>query len=387
VAAEKNEDKLNATKPKLKPNATNAQGHIKKNIENAFNKNRDLNTFTKLTPEDQKRLEELMSVIDGTLDGAGSEDQLMRDAVPNPYDSSYGVGERMAEIDRRIAAYGVAERIERLGDMIDYSKLPKEKSLREQAERRALQDRNENINRRLMEINNRERLNEVVDEQTVLALVEQLRRENGPLPNENQPRRDPDAEAIEKALQETEAVLATFNEEELLGDISSLSKKAASVKQKLKLMRENIEARNDIAEAEAKLAQQRKNMIDSLANRKETLKKLDQNTVQGDMDDLSRLERSILQMEQNAFDSEERFRKGLQESMMIQPQEEQPEMTLEEYDRQIMEQLRITNPELFVENSPEVKFELIEEEDKGIDYSGYNPVKEEPEEEQSVGQE
>lgn len=109
-------------------------------------------------------------------------------------------------------------------------------------------------------------------------MVEQLRRENGPLPNGNQPRRDPDAEAIEKALQETEGVLATFNEEELLGDISSLSKKAASVKQKLKLMRENIEARNDIAEAEAKLAQQRKNMIDSLANRKETLKKLDQNT-------------------------------------------------------------------------------------------------------------
>ena len=93
-------------------------------------------------------------------------------------------------------------------------------------------------------------------------------------------------------------------------------------------------------------------------------------------------------MEQNAFESEERFRKGLQESMMVQPQEEQPEMTLEEYDRQIMEQLRITNPELFAEN-PQVKFELIEEEeDKGIDYSGYNPVKEEePEEEQSVEQE
>ena len=113
--------------------------------------------------------------------------------------------------------------------------------------------------------------------------------------------------------------------------------------------------------------------------------------VQGDMDDLSRLERSILQMEQNAFESEERFRKGLHESMMVQPQEEQPEMTLEEYDRQIMEQLRITNPELFAEN-PQVKFELIEdenqeEEERGIDYSGYNPVKEEPEEEQSVGQE
>ena len=67
--------------------------------------------------------------------------------------------------------------------------MPKEKSLREQAERRALQDRNENINQRLMDINNKERLNEVVDEQTVLALVEQLRRENGPLPYENQPRR------------------------------------------------------------------------------------------------------------------------------------------------------------------------------------------------------
>ena len=90
--------------------------------------------------------------------------------------------------------------------------------------------------------------------------------------------RDPDAEAIEKALQETEAVLATFNEEELLNDVSSLAKKAASVKQKLKLMRENIQARNEIAEAEAKLAQQRKNMIDSLANRKEALKDLDQNT-------------------------------------------------------------------------------------------------------------
>ncbi len=104
------------------------------------------------------------------------------------------------------------------------------------------------------------------------------------------------------------------------------------------------------------------------------------------MDDLTRLERSILQMEQNAFESEERFRKGLHESMMAQPQEEQEEMTLEEYDRQIMEQLRITNPELFAER-PEVKFELIEDENKGIDYSGYNPVKEEePEEEQSVGQ-
>ena len=175
AAAEKNEDKLNATKPKLKSNNTNAQGHIKKNIENAFNKNRDLNTFTKLTPEDQKRLEELMGVIDGTLDGAGPEDELMRNAVPNPYDSSYGVGERMAEIDRRIAAYGVGERIERLGDMIDYSKLPKEKSLREQAERRALQDRNENINRRLMEINNRERLHEVVDSQTVLVREEVMK--------------------------------------------------------------------------------------------------------------------------------------------------------------------------------------------------------------------
>ena len=110
--------------------------------------------------------------------------------------------------------------------------------------------------------------------------------------------------------------------------------------------------------------------------------------VQNDMDDLSRLERKILQMEQIAFESEERLRKGLDESMVVQPQEEQPEMTLEEYDRQIMEQLRITNPELFAEN-PEVKFELIQEdeEDKGIDYSGYNPVKEEPEEEQSVGQE
>ena len=43
-------------------------------------------------------------------------------------------------------------------------------------------------------------------------------------------------------------------------------------------MRENIEARNDIAEAEAKLSNQRKNLIDSLANRKQTLQKLDENT-------------------------------------------------------------------------------------------------------------
>ena len=52
--AEKNEDKLNATKPKLQ---SNAKGHIKKNIENAFNRNRDTSTGTKLTPEDQRRLE------------------------------------------------------------------------------------------------------------------------------------------------------------------------------------------------------------------------------------------------------------------------------------------------------------------------------------------
>jgi len=320
-----------------------------------------------------------MSVIDGTLDGAGSEDQLMRDAIPNPYDSSYGMGERMAEIDRRMAAYGVSERVAQLGDMIDYNKLPKEKSLREQAERRALQDRNENINQRLMDINNKERLNEVVDSQTVLALVEQLRRENGPLPYENQPRRDPDAEAIEQALREVDGKLATFNEQELLSDISSLSTQAAGVKKKLKLMRENIEARNDIAEAEAKLAQQRKNMIDSLANRKQTLQKLNENTVQGDMDDLSRLERSILQMEQNTFESEERFRKGMYETMVTEEQPEEPEMSLEEYDRQIMEQLRITNPELFNEN-PEVKFEMLDDDKEGIDYSGYNPVKEETQE-------
>jgi len=376
---EKTEDKLNATKPKLQ---ANAKGHIKKNIENAFNRNRDTSTLTKLTPEDQKRLEELMSVIDGTLDGAGSEDQLMRDAIPNPYDSSYGMGERMAEIDRRMAAYGVSERVAQLGDMIDYNKLPKEKSLREQAEKRALQDRNENINQRLMDINNKERLNEVVDSQTVLALVEQLRRENGPLPYENQPRRDPDAEAIEQALREVDLKLATFNEQELLNDISSLSSQAAGVKKKLKLMRENIEARNEIAEAETKLANQRKNLIDSLANRKQTLQKLDENTVQGDIDGLSRLERSILQMEQTAFESEERFRKGMYETMITEAQPEEPEITLEEYDRQFMDQLRITNPELFIE-APEVKFEMLDDKDEEngeIDYSGYNPVKEETQE-------
>jgi len=97
------------------------------------------------------------------------------------------------------------------------------------------------------------------------------------------------------------------------------------------------------------------------------------------MDDLSRLERSILQMEQNTFESEERFRKGMYETMVTEEQPEEPEMSLEEYDRQIMEQLRITNPELFNEN-PEVKFEMLDDDKEGIDYSGYNPVKEETQE-------
>ena len=86
-------------------------------------------------------------------------------------------------------------------------------------------------------------------------------------------------------------------------------------------------------------------------------------------------------MEQTAFESEERFRRGMQDAMMTQVQPEEPEMTLEEYDRQIMEQLRITNPELFNEN-PQVKFEMLDDnENPGeIDYTGYNPVKEEPQE-------
>ena len=77
----------------IKPNIPIGKSHIKKNIETAFSKTKE-SLLSKLTEADQKRLEELMSVIEATIDGNGSEEEAMRKAVPNPYDSSYGEGER-----------------------------------------------------------------------------------------------------------------------------------------------------------------------------------------------------------------------------------------------------------------------------------------------------
>lgn len=88
-ATKQPEEKVEPMKPKI----PTGKSHVKKNIENAFSKKKE-GSLSKLTESDQRRLEELMSVIEATLDDKESEENAMRIAVPNPYDSSYGEGER-----------------------------------------------------------------------------------------------------------------------------------------------------------------------------------------------------------------------------------------------------------------------------------------------------
>ena len=99
-------------------------------------------------------------------------------------------------------------------------------------------------------------------------------------------------------------------------------------------------------------------------------------------------------MERSAMESEENLRKSFSIPQVEAEVVEEPEMTIEEYDKQITAQLKIINPELFAENidnEPGVKNnedddnenqEETEEINGQINYEAYNPVEEEPQEDE-----
>jgi len=78
----------------IKPKIPTGKSHIKKNIDAAFTKTKE-GLLSKLSEADKNRLEELMSAIEMTIDGNASEEEALRRAIPNPYDSTYGEGERL----------------------------------------------------------------------------------------------------------------------------------------------------------------------------------------------------------------------------------------------------------------------------------------------------
>lgn len=102
-------------------------------------------------------------------------------------------------------------------------------------------------------------------------------------------------------------------------------------------------------------------------------------------------------MDRESFESDERLRRELDlASHVAGGNIQEPEKTTEEYDRELTEKLRQTNPELFREN-PEVNIYLIGggdenkvpedslEEDNitdGMDGTGNNPIIEESHEDE-----
>jgi len=113
------------------------------------------------------------------------------------------------------------------------------------------------------------------------------------------------------------------------------------------------------------------------------------------MDKLSKLERKIILMESNALEAEEKLRKSMQLLEIQTEFADEPEMTIEEYDKQITAQLRIMNPELFAKNIEVEDCEAQENEDYNIEdnqeieepkvqinYEGYDPVEEQPQDDE-----